>query len=125
MGVRDVLVDGVQDFLLHLADGITVQHLHLDLRAFLILRMDAVHHLWHTRTHTVCHCAERDTSFELEEIILLLVRRFSSYVQVCLFERDKHAGVDGVQCRNYTTLYYGSTLMHFTFIALIALWIVP
>lgn len=56
MGVRDVLVDGVQDFLLHLADGITVQHLHLDLWAFLILRMDAVHHLWHTHTQGLSLC---------------------------------------------------------------------
>lgn len=45
MRMRDVLVDGVQDLLLDLADGITVQHLHLDLWAFLILRMDTVHHL--------------------------------------------------------------------------------
>lgn len=45
VGVRDVLVDGVQDFLLDLADGVTVEHLHLDLRALLVLRVDAVHHL--------------------------------------------------------------------------------
>lgn len=45
MGVWHVLVDGIEDLLLHLADGVTVQHLHLDLWAFLILRMDAVHHL--------------------------------------------------------------------------------
>lgn len=45
MGVRNVLVDGVQDFLLHLADGVAVEDLHLDLWAFLILWMDTVHHL--------------------------------------------------------------------------------
>lgn len=45
MGVRDVLVDGVQDFLLHLADGVTVEDLHLDLWAFLILWMNTVHYL--------------------------------------------------------------------------------
>ena len=45
VGVGDVLVDGVQDLLLHLADGVTVQHLHLDLWALLILRVDTVHHL--------------------------------------------------------------------------------
>lgn len=49
----DVLVDGVQDLLLHLADGVTVQGLHLDLRALLVLRMDAVHHL-----DTRGHCEE-------------------------------------------------------------------
>lgn len=45
MGVWNILVDGVQDLLLHLADCITVQRFHLDLWAFLILRMDTVHHL--------------------------------------------------------------------------------
>lgn len=45
MGVWDILVDGVQDLLLHLAYGITVQHLYLDLWALLILWMDTVHHL--------------------------------------------------------------------------------
>jgi len=43
--VRDVLVDGIQDLLLHLADGVTVQHFDLDLWALLVLWMDAVHHL--------------------------------------------------------------------------------
>lgn len=45
MGVGHVLVDGVQDLLLHLADGVAVEHLHLDLWALLVLRVDAVHHL--------------------------------------------------------------------------------
>lgn len=45
VGVGHVLVDGVQDLLLHLADGVTVQHLHLDLWALLVVRVDAVHHL--------------------------------------------------------------------------------
>lgn len=45
MRMRDILVDGVQDLLLDLADGITVEHLYLDLWALLILRMDTVHHL--------------------------------------------------------------------------------
>lgn len=45
MRVWDVLVDGIQDLLLHLADGITVQYLHLDLWAFLILWMNTVHYL--------------------------------------------------------------------------------
>lgn len=45
MGVRNVLVDGVQDFLLHLADGVTVEDLHLDLWAFLVLWVDTVNHL--------------------------------------------------------------------------------
>lgn len=51
----NVLVDGVQDLLLHLADGITVQRLHLDLWALLILWMDAVHHLEQKYTQD-CHC---------------------------------------------------------------------
>lgn len=41
----DVLVDGIQYLLLHLANGVTVQHLNLDLWTLLILWMDAVHHL--------------------------------------------------------------------------------
>ena len=45
VGVGDVLVDGIQDLLLHLADGVAVQHLHLDLGALLVLGVDAVHHL--------------------------------------------------------------------------------
>lgn len=45
VGVRNVLVDCVQDFLLHLADGVTVEDLHLDLRAFLVLWVDTVNHL--------------------------------------------------------------------------------
>lgn len=50
VGVRNVLVDGVQDFLLHLADGVAVEDLHLDLWAFLILWMDTVHHLLQKQT---------------------------------------------------------------------------
>lgn len=50
VGVRNVLVDGVQDFLLHLADGVAVEDLHLDLWAFLILWMDTVHHLLQKHT---------------------------------------------------------------------------
>lgn len=45
MRMRHVLVNGVQDLLLHLAEGVAVEHLHLDLRALLVLRVDAVHHL--------------------------------------------------------------------------------
>lgn len=62
MGVWNVLVDGVQDLLLHLADGITVQRLHLDLWALLILWMDAVHHLEQKYTQD-CHCYGRRTAF--------------------------------------------------------------
>lgn len=50
MGVRNVLVDGVQDFLLHLADSVAVEDLYLDLWAFLILWMDTVHHLLQEHT---------------------------------------------------------------------------
>lgn len=45
MGMWDVFIDGVQDLLLHLADGVTVQHLHLDLWGLLILWVDTVYHL--------------------------------------------------------------------------------
>lgn len=55
MGVWDILVDGIQDLLLHLAYSITVQHLYLDLWALLILWMDTVHHLWHKHGQD-CHC---------------------------------------------------------------------
>lgn len=50
VGVRNVLVDGVQDFLLHLANSVAVEDLHLDLWAFLILWVDAVHHLLQKHT---------------------------------------------------------------------------
>lgn len=45
MRIRNVLVDGVQDLLLHLADRVAVQYFHLNLRALLVLRVNAVHHL--------------------------------------------------------------------------------
>lgn len=45
MRIRNVLVDGIQDLLLHLADCVTVQYFHLNLRALLVIRVNAVHHL--------------------------------------------------------------------------------
>lgn len=43
--VGHVLVDGVKDLLLDLRDGVTVQHLHWDLRAVLVVGVDAVQDL--------------------------------------------------------------------------------
>lgn len=55
VGVRNVLVDGVQNFLLYLANGVAVEDLHLYLWAFLILWMDTVHHLLHKHTPEAEH----------------------------------------------------------------------
>lgn len=45
LGVRHVLVNGVQDLLLDLGDGVAVQHLHRNLRAVFIVRVHAVQDL--------------------------------------------------------------------------------
>lgn len=45
LGVGHVLIDGIEDLLLDLCDGVTVQHLHWDLRTVLIVGVDAVQDL--------------------------------------------------------------------------------
>lgn len=45
LGVGHVLVNGVQDLLLHLCDGVAVEHLHRNLWAVFVVRIDAVQDL--------------------------------------------------------------------------------
>lgn len=45
LGVGHVLVDGIENLLFDLRDGVTVQHLHWDLRTVLVVRVDAVQDL--------------------------------------------------------------------------------
>lgn len=43
--IRHVLVNGVQDLLLHLGDGVTVQHLHWNLWAVFVVGVHTVEDL--------------------------------------------------------------------------------
>lgn len=45
LGVGHVLVHSVQDLLLHLCDGVTVQHLYWNLGTVFVVRIDAVQDL--------------------------------------------------------------------------------
>lgn len=45
VGARHILEDGIQDLLLDLCDGVTVQDLHWDLRAVHVVRVHTAQHL--------------------------------------------------------------------------------
>lgn len=53
LGVGDILVHGIEDLLFDLSDGITVQHLHRDLWAVLVVWVHAVQDLERKGNHTI------------------------------------------------------------------------
>lgn len=66
MGIRNVLIDGIQYLLLHLADCVTVQYFHLNLWALLVVRVNAVHHLG-TKNRRPLNEAQREIISKLVE----------------------------------------------------------